>query len=103
MSRINFAVMAILCLCRMEADEWISSSIEIKEAYEENISYSLPLAELNLGYTFGEGIETSHDYSTANLMLFPNFSMRCMVPFASLSAHYLDNDRWASTFGGGVR
>lgn len=62
-----------------------------------------PVTQLNLGYTFGRGIETSHNYATANLLLFPNWNTRNIVPFVSLSAHRLDNSRWASTYGGGAR
>lgn len=62
-----------------------------------------PATQLNLGYTFGRGIETSHNYATANLLLFPNWNTRNIVPFISLSAHHLDNNRWAGSYGGGAR
>lgn len=66
-------------------------------------SCETPATQLILGYTFGKGIETNKNYATATIMVFPNIRRRNIIPFVSLSAHHLSNNKWAGSFGGGAR
>lgn len=58
---------------------------------------------LNFGYTFGHGIDTDKNYTTAGAMYFPGETARNIYPFLGANAYFIEGDDWAFDLGTGAR